>query len=128
MAPSMNISLFRAPELVPRRLAADLARRVWERSQEYEDEGSERRSLGAVSVGAAAWWSATLTVPQTESGADGDVVFVRFRRHGETPAGYHGTTEVDFTVPRSEVDAFVTLLSGLVEQARRDAVLPPRAI
>jgi hypothetical protein len=55
-------------------------------------------------------------------------VFVHFRRHGETPAGYHGTTEVDFTVPRSEVDAFVTLLSGLVEQARRDAVLPPRAI
>ena len=127
MAPSMSISLFRAPRSVPRHPDADLARRVWERSQEYEDEGSERRSLGAVSVGAGAWWSATLTAPQAESGADGEVVFVHFRRHGETPAGYHGTTEVDFTVPRSEVDAFVTLLSGLVEQARRDAVLPSRA-
>ena len=127
MAPSTVIPMFRAPEPVSRHSDADPARRVWERSQEYEDEGSERRSRGAVSVGAAAWWSASLTLPASESGVDGDVVFLHFKRHGETPAGYHGSTEVDFSVPRSEVDAFVTLLSGLVEQARQDAVLAPRA-
>lgn len=122
----MAIPLFRTAARASRPLHADGARRVWERSQDYEDEGSERRSLGAVSVGANAWWSASLTVPAGESGADGDIVFLRFERHGAQPAGYRGGTQADLSVPRSEVDAFVTLLGGLVDQARHDAVLAPR--
>lgn len=118
--------LFRAAEHVSGSLLGGVVRRVWERSQEYEDEGSERRSLGAVSVGVGAWWSASLTVPADEPSTDGEAVFLRFERRGTQPAGYRGGTQADFSVPRSEVEAFVTLLAGLIEQARQDGVLARR--
>jgi hypothetical protein len=34
---------------------------------------------------------------------------------------------MELSLPRSEIDAIVVLLSGVVEQARRDAVLSARA-
>jgi hypothetical protein len=122
----MAVPLFRMTAHESRHRCSAVAQRVWERSQEYEDEGSERRSLGAISVGVSAWWSASLTVPKGESGVDGDVVFLHFKRHGELPHESRASTEADFSLPRSEVDAFVKLLAGLVEQARQDNVLAPR--
>lgn len=130
MSPSsavVAVPLFRMTAHGSRPLRRAVAQRVWERSQEYEDEGSERRSLGAISVGVSAWWSASLTVPESESGADRDVVFLHFERHGARPHESRTSTEADFSLPRSEVDAFVRLFAGLVEQARRDNVLAPRA-
>lgn len=129
MSPSsvvMVAPLFRAAVPVSGSLHVGAVRRVWERSQEYEDEGSERRSLGAVSVGAGAWWSASLTVPADEPSSDAEAVFLRVERRGAQPVRYRGGTQADFSVPRSEIDAFVRLLAGLVEQARRDGVLASR--
>ena len=86
----------------------------------YEDEGSERRALGSVSVAEDARWSGTLTVPTPRRG----VMFVHFEREGILPAGYRGGEErAFFSAPVDEADALLTLLSGLVAQARRDAVL-----
>lgn len=88
---------------------------------EYENEGSEQRSTGAVAVGGGAWWSATLAVPIPADGA----AFLRVERHGTTPAGYRGAGEsAELSLPAGEAGAVVTLLAGLVAQARRDGVLP----
>lgn len=90
----------------------------------YEDESSERRSSGSVSVGAGAWWSATLSVP-VERGAPR--AYVRLARHGVggTRPEDGGEESEDFAVPASEVDAVLVLLGGVVRQARRNGVLPP---
>ncbi|HEX5830114.1 MAG TPA: hypothetical protein VFY16_03975 [Gemmatimonadaceae bacterium] len=88
---------------------------------EYENEGSEQRSTGAVAVGGGAWWSATLAVPMPADGA----AFLRVERHGAVPAGYRGAGEsAELSLPAGEAGAVVVLLAGLVAQARRDGVLP----
>jgi hypothetical protein len=87
----------------------------------YEAEGSERRSIGTINVTADARWLATLTVPISDS----RVAFVHVERHGALPAGYRGNEEsAHFSLPIDETDALVALLAGIVDQARRDGVLP----
>jgi hypothetical protein len=45
-------------------------------------------------------------------------------RHGQMPAGQRGITDAELVLPASEVSAIVALLAGVVDQARRDGVLP----
>jgi hypothetical protein len=99
---------------------------VREQSLRYEEEGSERLSLGSVSVGTDAWWSVALSVPDSAADPNDDALFVRFERHGAQPTGYRGSIEAQLSVPRSEIDAIVMLLAGVVDQARRNGVLPSR--
>ncbi len=87
----------------------------------YEDNGTERHALGSVAVGANAWWSAALTIPARDDPSD--AAFIRFERHGERPASYLGDVVEEVSVPRSELDAIVLLLAGVVDQARRDGLL-----
>jgi hypothetical protein len=87
----------------------------------YEAEGSERRALGSISVGARARWQGELTVPMHNRG----VLFLQIDRDGELPDGYRGAEEwAFFSMPIDEADAVVDLLAGLVAQARRDGLLP----
>jgi hypothetical protein len=87
----------------------------------YESEGSEHRSLGSVSVGEGARWTAALTVPIPPRA----VAFLEVERRGELPAGYLGAEERAFlSLPIGEADALIELLAGVVAQARRDGVLP----
>lgn len=123
-SPAIAIPLFRAGMHGTRGPSIEeTRRRVRERANEYEDGGSERRSLGAISVPGGAWWAGTLVAPTSDAGSDGDVVFLRFQRHGERPAGYLGETQMDLSVPRSELGAVVRLVTGLVDQARQDGVI-----
>jgi hypothetical protein len=89
----------------------------------YEPEGSERRTLGSVSVSAGSWWHATLTVPIRDANA----ALVTIKRHGDLPTGYRvGEEPTSFAVPAEELGAIVQLLTGVVDQAHGDGVLPPR--
>jgi hypothetical protein len=97
---------------------------VREWTHPYEDEGSERRSLGSVAVGGGAWWSIALTVPASTASAREDVVLVRLERHGEMPAGVPSSAADALLLPASEIEAVLLLLAGVVDQARRDGVLP----
>jgi hypothetical protein len=92
----------------------------------YENEGSERCSLGAVAVGVGAWWSAALSVPAEDARAEDDTLFLRLERHGPVSASYRGDVQIEVTLPAVEVDAVVALLGGVVDQARQDGVLQPR--
>jgi hypothetical protein len=106
-----------------------MPRLVRERPLRYEDEGSERVVRGAVTVAADAWWSAALVVGDEGAGAGGadeGSLIVQMKRHGPSPSGYRGNVEVDLSLSRSEIDAIVVLLAGLVDQARRDGILPAR--
>lgn len=95
--------------------------RVREWPLHYEDNGTERQALGSVAVGANGWWSVSLTVPARDDPSD--AAFLRLERHGERPAGYLGGLVEEISVPRSELDAIVMLLGGVVDQARRDGLL-----
>jgi hypothetical protein len=98
---------------------------VRETAAGYEGEGSEHRTLGSVSVTSDAHWTATLTVPIPER----QVAFLELERRGPLPAGYRGSDEAaHFSVPLGEVDAIAALLTGIVADARRDRVLPPRPV
>ena len=97
---------------------------VREWSHRYDDEGSEARSLGSVSVGAEAWWSVALSVPGRASDPARDTVLVRLERHGPPPSEGRGHGDMELVLPSLEIDALVTLLAGVVAQARRDGVLP----
>jgi hypothetical protein len=87
----------------------------------YEAEGSERRTLGSISVAPDAHWAATLTVP-----IPGErVVFIHVERHGPLPADYSGSEEAAaFSVPVAEVEALLAVLTEVTAHARRDGVLP----
>ena len=86
----------------------------------YEAEGSERPTLGSVSVATDGWWSATLTVPML----DGGTALLSIERQGPPPQDYRGSSErAEFSVPSWELDAVVALLAGVVAQARREGVL-----
>lgn len=94
---------------------------IREVSPAYESEGSEHRTLGTVPVPDDARWTATLTVPIPER----NVVFVELERRGALPEGYRGSEEsAHFSLPLGELDALVTLLAGVIAQARVDRVLP----
>ncbi len=88
----------------------------------YEEETSEGRSHGSVSIARGAGWVGTLSVPTTDGSG---IVFVKFERYGALPVGYDSATEGDFSVPDTEIDAVLLLLQSLVAQARRDGVLAP---
>lgn len=91
-------------------------------SPQYEDDGSERTANGSVTVAANVHWTATLTVPI----ADPSVTFVQIERRGPLPDSHLGSGETaDFSLPSREVDAVLSLLAGVVAQARRDGVLRP---
>jgi hypothetical protein len=116
-------SLLRVPNRGPHTATRPL--RVWEWPLHYESEGSEQRSLGAVSVSGEAWWSIALSAPGGDE-PPGEALFVKLERHGPVPAGYRGGVEAEFSVPLGEIDALTTLLAGVVDQARRDGVLSDR--
>jgi hypothetical protein len=93
-------------------------------SLRYESEGSELRTLGTVPVADDARWTATLTVPIPER----NVAFVELERRGALPDGYRGSEEsAHLSLPLGELDTLLTLLAGVVGQARIDGVLPPRS-
>lgn len=97
---------------------------VRETTPRYEDEGSVRESRGAVSVQRGAWWSAALDVPINHHGPADDRVQLRLERHGAAMAGQASEARVDLVIRLSELDAVVALVAGVVQQARRDGVLP----
>ena len=97
---------------------------VRETTPRYEDEGSVREARGAVTVDGGAWWSAGLAVPIGGALPGDDRVHLRLERHGAAMAGVASDARVDLVLRRSELDAVVALLAGVVQQARRDAVLP----
>jgi hypothetical protein len=86
----------------------------------YEPESSERRALGTLAVTADARWNATLTVPMT-----GQVAFLDLERRGGLPPNYRGGEEsANLALPVAELGALVGLIAGVIEQARRDGVVP----
>jgi hypothetical protein len=90
----------------------------------FEPGGSERRTLGSVSVTEGALWTATLTVPVPEQ----DAAFLEVTRRGSLPRGYRGGNEgAHLSIPPGELNAVVALVLGVVEQARRDGVLPAQS-
>ena len=99
--------------------------RVRERTPRYEDEGSVRESRGAVTVGDGAWWAASLTAPIMEQGAHaGATIHVHLGRHGAGRMESRHESGADLLVQADELATVVTLLAGIVSQARRDGVLP----
>jgi hypothetical protein len=91
------------------------------RGPSYEEEGSSRRAVGSVAVAADAWWSATLSAPE-----DGGPLLLTLERHGAAPERHRTGDVAELSLPASEIDAIVALISGVVAQARRDGVLPAR--
>jgi hypothetical protein len=89
---------------------------------EYEPGHSERQVTGWVTVGPEIRWAATLAVPMT----DDQSALVTIEREGPTPARAPAVPPVTLVIPPGEVDALLTLLRGLVAQARRDGVLVRR--
>ena len=89
---------------------------------EYEAGHSERQATGWVAVGQESRWAATLAVPMTGDQS----ALVTIEREGPTPAGAPAVSEVTLVVPPGEFDALLTLLRGIVAQARRDGVLARR--
>jgi hypothetical protein len=89
---------------------------------EYEAGHSERQVTGSVAVGQESRWVATMAVPMT--GDQSALVIIE--REGPTPPGAPDVPEVSLVVPPGELDALLTLLRGIVAQARRDGVLVRR--
>lgn len=90
----------------------------------YESEGSERRTVGSVSVASGSWWTATLALPTTDPGA----VFLHVERHGQRADGYLGGEDaMSLALPAGEIDAVVCLIVALVKDARASGSLPGTA-
>ncbi len=64
-------------------------------------------------------WAGTLAVPMTGDQS----ALVSIEREGPTPARAPDVLPVALVVPPGEVEALLTLLRGLVAQARRDGIL-----
>jgi hypothetical protein len=62
-------------------------------------------------------------VPEGEPRSGDDIVLVQLERHGVTPADYRGSVDAELVLPRTEIGAIVTLLAGVVDQARRSGML-----
>jgi len=87
---------------------------------QYEDEGSERSSVGSVSVDLDSYWRATISVPLPKA----DTVFVRIEREGTLPKGYVGAEEsAGWSMPMAELDLVTELLAGVIRQGRKDGVI-----
>jgi hypothetical protein len=89
---------------------------------EYEAGHSERQVTGSVAVGQESRWVATMAVPMT--GDQSAVVIIE--REGPPPPGSPDVPEVTLVIPPGELDALLTLIQGIVVQARRDGVLVRR--
>lgn len=89
----------------------------------YEDEGAERVSRASLAVTTEAWWTASLVVPLERDVGAAPIAFLRLERHGAPLAAYRGDVEIEFSVPAAELGSVATLLSGLIEQGRRDGTL-----
>jgi hypothetical protein len=85
----------------------------------YEPGHSERQATGSVAVGPEGRWSATLAVPMTGDQS----LLVAIQREGPTPPGAPAVPDVTLVIPPGEAEAVLTLLRGIVAQARRDGVL-----
>jgi hypothetical protein len=83
----------------------------------YEREGSERVSRGSVTLLSGGRWSATLEVRMQDD--QGALLTVKRSGPGVGPA----PSDASLMIPPGEADALLTLLTGLVEQARADGVL-----
>lgn len=93
------------------------------RAPTFESEGAEQQVLGSVNLDTEARWSAVVTVSVPDSGT----VFLSAKRHGPVPEGYRGgTDEIDVSFPVEETDAVVTLITSVIEEARRVGVLRDR--
>ena len=86
----------------------------------YEDEGSQRSTVGSVIVGEDSYWRATISVPIPKA----DTVFVQIEREGTLPTGYVGAEETaSWSVPVAELDLVMELLAEVIRQGRRDGVV-----
>jgi hypothetical protein len=83
----------------------------------YEDEGSELVSRGSVTLPSGGRWSATLEVRMRDD--QGALLTMNRSGAGAGPA----PSDASLMIPPGEIDALLTLLTGLVEQARADGVL-----
>ena len=83
----------------------------------YESEGSERVSRGSVTLPSGGRWSATLEVRMR----DDQGALLTMDRSG--PGAGPAPSDATVMIPPSEADALLTLLTGLIEQARADGVL-----
>ncbi len=86
----------------------------------YESEGSERVSRGSVTVPSGGRWSASLEVRMR--GDQGALLTIDRSGPGAGPA----PSDASLMIPPGEADALLTLLKGLIEQARADGVLEGR--
>ncbi|MFL5496411.1 MAG: hypothetical protein ACJ8DC_18650 [Gemmatimonadales bacterium] len=89
---------------------------------EYEAGHSERQVTGWVAVSQESRWVATMAVAMT---GDQSALIV-IEREGPTPDGAPDVPEVSLVVPAGELEALLTLLRGIVAQARRDGVVVRR--
>ena len=83
----------------------------------YESEGSERVSRGAVTLPSGGRWCGTLEVRMLDE--QGALLTVNRSGPGAGPA----PSDASLMIPPGEAEALLTLLTGLVEQARADGVL-----
>jgi hypothetical protein len=90
----------------------------------YEPGHSERQATGSVAVGPESRWSATLAVPMTGDQS----LLVTLEREGPVPPGAPTVPDVTLVIPPNEAEAVLTLLRGIVAQARRDGVLGRTAL
>ena len=93
------------------------------RAAEYEPEHSDRQVSGSVAVGLGCRWFGSLAVPMTGDQS----VLVTIEREGPVPAGAPAVPRVELVIPPGELDALITLLRGLLGQARGDGVLLRRS-
>lgn len=83
----------------------------------YESEGSERVSRGSVTLPSGGRWSATLEVSMRDD--QGALLTMIRSGPGLGPA----PSDASVMIPPGEADALLTLLTGLIKQARGDRVL-----
>jgi len=86
---------------------------------DYQPGHSARQTTGSVAVGGKSWWLATLSVAMTGDQA----VLLTVERDGPAPTAGPVMDQVTLVIPLGEVDAVLTLLQGIVAQARLDGVL-----
>jgi hypothetical protein len=86
----------------------------------YENEGSEWVSRGSVTLPSGGRWSATLEVRMRDD--QGALLTMNRSGPGTGPA----PSDASLMIPPGEADTLLTLLTGLIEQARADAVLERR--
>ncbi len=82
---------------------------------EYESETDLRVSRGSVAVADGVLWLGEITVSM-----DGERAIIQIERS----PGDAEPSDAALAVPFEEVDAVLTLLTGVVDQARRSGVLP----